>query len=128
MTFILSFSLVERAQSVGFFIGEEDLKAWEGIESLLKVDCKLNHQTRRTMSHSARGEAKGQSKGRNAPCLPPIPPNTSSCIPLASAPSAASGAHAPLNPVLARQQAQEKNYPLWRYVTRKEGFGVLMYL
>ena len=77
------------------------------------------------MSHSARVGAKGQRKGRNAPSIvsPPIPPNTSSSTPLASAPSAASGAHAPLNPVLARQQAQEKKYPLWRYVTRKEGPG-----
>ena len=65
------------------------------------VDCKLNHQTRRTMSHSARARAKGQRKGRNAPSIvsPPIPPNTSSSTPLASAPSATSGAHAPLNPV-----------------------------
>ena len=89
------------------------------------MDCKLNHQTRRTMSHSARGGAKGQRKGRNAlsNVSPPIPLNTISSTPLASAPSAASGAHAPLNPVLARQQAQEKKYPLWRYVTRKEGPG-----
>ena len=70
------------------------------------VDCKLNHKTRRTVSHSARAGAKGQRKGINAPSIfsPPIPPNTSSSTP-ASAPSAASGAHAPLNPVLARQQA-----------------------
>ena len=54
---------------------------------------------------------------------PPIPPNTSSSTPLASAPFAASGAHAPLYLVLARQQAQEKKYLLWRYVTRKEGPG-----
>ena len=77
------------------------------------------------MSHSAGGGAKGQRKGRNAPSIvsPPIPPNTSSYTPLASAPSAATGAHAPLNPALARQQAQEKKYPLWRYVTRKERLG-----
>ena len=89
------------------------------------VDCKLNHQTRRTMSHSARTGAKRQRKGRNAPSIvsPPIPPNTSSSTLPASVPSAASGAHAPLNPVLARQQAQEKKYALWRYVTRKEGPG-----
>ena len=89
------------------------------------VDCKLNHQTRRTMSHSARAGAKGKMTGRNAPSIvyPPIPLNTSSSTPPASAPSAASGAHAPLNLVLARQQAQEKKYPLWKYVTRKEGLG-----
>ena len=77
------------------------------------VDCKLNHQTRRTMSHSARGGAKGQRKGRNAPSIvsPPIPPNTSSSTPLSSAPSAASGAHAPLNPVLARQQSPREEIP-----------------
>ena len=66
------------------------------------------------MSHLARGGAKGQRKGRNAPSIvsPPIPPNTSSSTPLSSAPSANSGVHAPLNPALARQQAQEKKYPL----------------
>ena len=76
------------------------------------VDCKLNHQTRRTMSHSSRVGAKGQRKGRNAPSnvSPPIPPSTCSST-SASAPSAASGAHAPLNTVLARQQAQVKKYP-----------------
>ena len=65
------------------------------------------------MSHSARGGAKGQRKGRNAPSnvSPPIPPNTSSSTPLAIAPFAASGAHASLNPILARQQAQEKKTP-----------------
>ena len=77
------------------------------------------------MSQSARAGAKGQRKGRNAPSnvSPPIPPNTRSSTPLASAPSVASGAQAPYNPVLARQQAQEKKYPLWKYVTRKEGPG-----
>ena len=89
------------------------------------MDCKIKHQRRRTMSHLVRVGAKVKRKGRNAPSnvSPPIPPNTCSSTPLASAPSAASGAHAPLNPVLARQQAQEKKYPLWRYVTRKEGPG-----
>ena len=73
------------------------------------MDCKLNQQARRIMSHSARRGAKGKRKGRNAPPIvsPPIPPNTSSSTPLASAPSAASGAHAPLNLVLARQEGQE---------------------
>ena len=87
------------------------------------MDCKLNQQARRTMSHSARGGAKGQRKGRNAQSnvAPPIPPNTSSSTSPASAPFVASGAHVPLNPVLARQQAHEKKYPLWKYVTRKEG-------
>ena len=77
------------------------------------------------MSHSARAGAKGKRKGRNAPfnVFPPIPPNTSSSTPPTSAPFVASGAHAPLNPVLARQQAQEKKYPLWTYVTRKERPG-----
>ena len=77
------------------------------------------------MPHSARAGAKRQRKGRNAPSIvsPRIPPNTSSSTPPASAPSVASGGHAPLHPVLARQQAQEKKYTLWRYVTRKEGPG-----
>ena len=77
------------------------------------------------MSHSTRAGAKGKKKGKNAPSIvsPPIPPNTSSSTPPVGAPSAACGAHAPLNPVLARQQAQEKKYPLWRYVTMKEGLG-----
>ena len=79
------------------------------------------------MSQLARTRAKGKRKGKNAPSpsnvSPPIPPSTSSSTPLASAPSAASGVLAPLKPVLARQQSQEKKYPLWRYVTRKEGPG-----
>ena len=89
------------------------------------MDCKLNHQTRRTMSYSARARAKVQRKGRNASSnvSPLITPNTYSSTPPASAPSIASVAHAPLNPILARQQAQEKKYPLWRYVTRKERPG-----
>ena len=105
---------MERALSSVFCASEEDLKALEGFPSALRVDCKLNHQTRRTMSHSARVGAKGQNKWRNAPSIvpPPTPPNTFSSTPLASAPSTASRAHAPLNPVLARQQAQEKKYPL----------------
>ena len=63
------------------------------------------------MSHSARVGAKGQRKGRNAPSnvSPPIYTSTSYSTPLASDLCAASGAHAPLNPVLTRQQAQEKN-------------------
>ena len=77
------------------------------------------------MSHSVRAGAKGQRKGRNAPSIvsPPFPPNKNSSTPIVSAPYAASGANAPLNPFLARQQAQEKKYPLWMYVTRKEGPG-----
>ena len=89
------------------------------------MDCKLNQQARRTMSHSAGGGGRGQRKQRNAPSNvpPPILPNIISSTLLASAPSVASGAHAPLNPILARQQTQEKKHPLWRYVTRKEGSG-----
>ena len=77
------------------------------------------------MSQLARARAKGQRKARNTPCnvSPPIPLSTSSSTPPASAPSAASGAHAPLNLGLARQQAQEKKYLLFKYVTRKEGPG-----
>ena len=88
-------------------------------------DCKLNHHTRKGMSQSARGGGRGQRKGRNAPsrASPPIPPSTTDSPPPSSAPSAASGAHTPYNPVLARQQAQEKKYPLWKYVTRKDGPG-----
>ena len=88
-------------------------------------DCKLNHHTRKGMSQSARAGGRGKRKGRNAPsgASPPIPPSTSGSPPASSAPPAASGAYsmAPFNPVLARQQAQEKKYPLWKYVTRKDG-------
>ena len=61
------------------------------------------------MSNSARAGAKGKRKGRNAPSIvsPPIPPNTSFSTPPASDPSADSEAHAPLNSVLARQQARK---------------------
>jgi hypothetical protein len=56
--------------------------------------------------------------------LPP-PPSSSSLS--ASVPSAASGAsaasNAENNSVVARQHAQEKKYPLWKYVTRKQGPG-----
>ena len=85
-------------------------------------DCKLNHHTRKGMSQSARAGSRGQRKGRNAPSRAshPIPPSTTGSPP-SSAPSAASGAHAPFNPVLARQQTQEKKYPLSKYVTRKDG-------
>ena len=79
------------------------------------------------MSQSSRAGGRGQRKGRNATsrASPPIPPSTSGSPPPSSAPLAASGAHsmAPFNPVLATQQAQEKKYPLWKYVTRKDGPG-----
>ena len=101
---------MERALKCVCFAAEEDLKDLEGFPSALRVDCKLNHQTRRTMSHSARVGAEAQRKGRNAPSnvSPPIPPNTSSSTLPASTPFVTSGAHAPLNLVLARQRAQEK--------------------
>lgn len=77
------------------------------------------------MSQTARVVGKGKKKGKNTqasvPPSPP-PPSLSSSNP-GSAPSAASGAKAPYNPILARQQAQEKKYPLWKHVTRKSGPG-----
>ena len=70
------------------------------------------------------GEEVGvKGKGEMHHLGPPIPPSTTDSPPPSSAPSAASGAHTPYNPVLARQQAQEKKYPLWKYVTRKDGPG-----
>ena len=68
------------------------------------------------MSQSARAIAKGQRKGRNAPssASPPLPPPSISSSNLASAPTPSNGAHAQFNPVLARQQAQESEYPLWK--------------
>ena len=36
------------------------------------VDCKLNHQTRRTMSHLAREGAKGKGKGEMPHLLSPL--------------------------------------------------------
>ena len=81
---------MERARNGIFCAGEEDLKDLEGFPSALRVDCKLNHQTRRTMSHLARAGAKGKRKEINAPSnvSPPIPPNMSSFTPPAT-----SGAH-----------------------------------
>ena len=78
------------------------------------------------MSQPARAHGKGKRKGKNTHGEPsPSPPNPSLSISnVASAPSVGSGAvggHD--NPVLLRQQAQEKKYPLWKYVTRKSGPG-----
>ena len=78
------------------------------------------------MSQPARAHGKGKRKGKNTHGEPsPSPPNPSFSISnVASAPSVGSGAvggHD--NPVLLRQQAQEKKYPLWKYVTRKSGPG-----
>ena len=76
------------------------------------------------MFQPATAHGKGKRKGKNTQGEPsPSPPNPSlSLSNVASAPSVGSGAvggHD--NPVLLRQQAQEKKYPLWKYVTRKSG-------
>ena len=77
------------------------------------------------MSQASRVVGKGQRKGKNtqARVPPPPPPPSLSSSNLGSAPSVVSGAEAPYNPILARQQAQEKKYLLWKYVTRKSGPG-----
>ena len=82
-----------------------------------------HYQARRRMSQSARAAAKGKRKGRNAPsrASPPLPPPSTSSSTPASDSTTSSGAHGQFNPILARQQAQESKYPLWKYVTRKEG-------
>ena len=69
--------------------------------------------------------AKGKRKGRNAPssASPPLLLPSITYSTHASAQSASNGYHAQFNPVLARQQAQESKYSLWKYVTRKEGPG-----
>ena len=84
-----------------------------------------HHQARRRMSRSAKATTRGQRKGRNTPSRhsPPLPPPSTSSSTPASAPAASSGAHGQFNPVLARQQGRESKYPLWKYVTRKEGLG-----
>jgi len=78
------------------------------------------------MDQSSKAAGIGQKKGRNFPTndVPPPPFSTWST----SVPSIGSGAattilEAEKHAVLARQQAQESKYPLWRYVTRHQGLG-----
>lgn len=83
-------------------------------------------QAARRMSQSTRVAGKGQRRGRNILVgVSPSPPNPSlSLSNAATAPSAASGVvGVACNPVLARQQSQEKKYLLWKHVTRKSGPG-----
>jgi hypothetical protein len=71
------------------------------------------------MAQSTREVGKGQRKGRNATVV--VSPLLQCSSPSASVPSAASAAsNAEKNIVVARQQAQENKYPLWKYVTRHQ--------
>jgi hypothetical protein len=78
------------------------------------------------MTQSSRAAGRGKKKGRDFPTnvVPPSSFSTGS----ASVPSAGSGAattipEAEKHVVLARQQAQESKYPLWKYVKRHQGPG-----
>jgi hypothetical protein len=76
------------------------------------------------MAQSSREVGKGQRKRWNFPTNVVPPPSFSSGS--ASVPSAGSGAaetvsNAEKNSLLARQQAQDSKYPLWKYVTRHQG-------
>ena len=78
------------------------------------------------MSQLAREAGKRKKKGRNTPdgVSPSLSPPSISSSTLGSGPSVARGVQLLHNLVLARQQAQEKKYPLWKHGIRKEGLGV----
>jgi hypothetical protein len=76
------------------------------------------------MVQSSRVVGRGKKKGRDFPTN--VAPPSSFSTGSASVPSARSGAattipEAEKHAVLARQQAQESKYPLWKYVTRHQG-------
>jgi hypothetical protein len=78
------------------------------------------------MAQSLRAAGRGKKKGRDFPTNVVPPPSFSTGS--ASVPSARSGAaattsEAEKHAVLARQQAQESQYPLWKYVPRHQGPG-----
>jgi hypothetical protein len=78
------------------------------------------------MAQSSKAAGKGQRKGKN-PNVGVAPPPTTS-TPSFSVPSAASGAgseasNAEKITTAAKQQGQDNKYPLWKYVTRKQGDG-----
>lgn len=79
------------------------------------------------MAQSSRAASRGQRKGRNVSFYVPSPTNIyfSAGGNAPSVSSEAIGASMPSKNLadVANQQAQEKKYHLWKYVTRKEGPG-----
>jgi hypothetical protein len=77
------------------------------------------------MAQSSRAVGRGKKKGRDFPTIVVPPPSFSTGS--ANVPFAGSGAATRSSEaekyVLARQQAQESKYPLWKYVTRHQGLG-----
>ena len=78
------------------------------------------------MAQSSKTAAKGQRKGKN-PNVGVAPPPTNS-VPSFSVPSSASGAGSEASndgkiSRAAKQQSQDNKYPLWKYVTKKQGDG-----
>ena len=100
---------------------------WQLGDWFLYTTTKIFHLAQgfnEVMAQSSRAASKVQKKGRNAPIGGPFPPSFTMSA-RGSTPSASSevvGASIPsYNPVVEKQQAQEKEYPLWKYVTRNQG-------
>ena len=79
------------------------------------------------MAQSSKAAGRGQRRGRNVSSHGPSSTNLSLSAG-GSAPSVSSEAIGASMPsinlaAVAKQQAKEKKYPLWKYVTRKEGPG-----
>jgi hypothetical protein len=77
------------------------------------------------MAQSSRAAGRGKKKGRDFPTnvVPPSFSTGSASVPSARSGAAATSSEAEKHAVLARQQAQESKYPLWKYVTRHQGPG-----
>ena len=74
------------------------------------------------MAQSSRAAGRGKKNGRDFPTNvfpPPSFSTRSASVPSARSEAAATSSEAKKH-VLARQQAQESKYPLWKYVTRKQ--------
>jgi hypothetical protein len=104
-------------QVLGKWICRPDFKIFPTAVSFFAHFTKI-------MAQSARAAGKGQRKGRNDTIGIAPPPSTSS--PFVSVPSTASGAvsttsNAEKNIVATKHPGQERKYPLWTYVTRKQG-------
>ena len=79
------------------------------------------------MAQSSKAAGRGQKRGRNVSSHGPSSTNISFSVG-GSAPSVSNEAigasmRSKNLVAVAKQQAQEKKYPLWKYVTRKEGPG-----
>jgi hypothetical protein len=57
------------------------------------------------------------------PIAPPSSSPLSASVPSVASRAASAASNAEKNSVVARQHAQEKKYPLWKYVMRQQGPG-----